>query len=128
LVARVLSTPTGWARANLHYLDGAPVSVGSLEEAIAVAAWRKRQRIELLRTIATVTAAVKPDRAAEALGRLIEEMFPEHAIERGRAVERALQIMDEERHKVYAVVPAGGAAGTRGRGKRVWRTPRPRPG
>jgi hypothetical protein len=72
---------------------------------LAIQAWRKRQRIELLRTIAIVTATVNPERATQALHRLIEEMFPEHRIERERAVERALEIMEREKERVYAVVP-----------------------
>ncbi len=63
---------------------------------MAIQAWRKRQRIELLRTIAIVTATVNPERATQALHRLIEEMFPEHRIEREKAVERALEIMERE--------------------------------
>ena len=101
----VLSSPSGWARLNLHLLDAAPVAYGSLEESLAIAAWRKRQRIELLRTIAVVTASVNPEKAGQALHRLIEEQFPEHQIEREKAVERALDIMERERSRVYSVVP-----------------------
>lgn len=101
----VLSSPTGWARLNLHFLDAAPVEYRSLEESVAIEAWKKRQRIDLLRTIAMVTAAVNPDRAAQALHRLIEEQFPEHRIERERAVERALEIMEVESRRVYSVTP-----------------------
>ena len=39
--------------------------------------------------------------------RLIEETFPEHKIEREKAVERAMEIMEDERHKVYSVAPTG---------------------
>ena len=101
----VLSSPSGWARLNLHFLDAAPVEYRSLEESLAVAAWKKRQRIELLRTIAVVTAAVNPEKAAQALHRLIEETFPEQRIEREQAVERALEIMEREKSRVYSVLP-----------------------
>lgn len=74
---------------------------------MAIAAWRKNQRIELLRTIAVVTASVNPEKAQQALMRLIEETFPEHKIEREKAVERAMEIMEDERHKVYSVAPTG---------------------
>ena len=85
---------------------------------MAIAAWRKRQRIDLLRTIATVTAAANPEKAGQALQRLIEESFPEQKIERDRAVELALEIMETERNMVYAVTPTGvdtrkGGAGSR---------------
>ena len=89
----------------MHFLDAAPVEFQSLEESLAIQAFRKRQRIELLRTIAIVTASVNPERASQALHRLIEEMFPEHQIERAKAVERALEIMEREKDRVYAVVP-----------------------
>lgn len=114
----VLSSPTGWARLNLHFLDAAPVEYGSLEESVAMEAWRKRQRVDLLRTIAVVTAAVNPDKAAQALHRLIEEQFPEHRIERERAVERALEIMDVESKRVYSVVPTDVKQGGSGRSPR----------
>lgn len=101
----MISSPVGWARLNLHLLDAAPVAFGSLEESLAIMAWKKRERIELLRTIATVTATVNPERASQALHRLIEEQFPEQRIERERAVERALEIMEREQSRVYSVVP-----------------------
>ena len=87
-------------------LDAAPVEYGSLKESVALWAWKKRERIDLLKTIAVVTAHVNPDRAAQALHRFIEEMFPEQRIERERAVERALEIMENEKQRVYSVVPA----------------------
>ena len=52
-----------------------------------------------------VTASVNPEKASQALHRLIEEQFPEHQIERERAVERALDIMEREKTRVYSVVP-----------------------
>jgi predicted CoA-binding protein len=70
-------------------------------------AWQKQQRIELLRTIAIVTASVNPDKAQQALSRLIEEMFPEHKIEREKSVERALEIMEAEKQKTYTVAAVG---------------------
>src|SRR4030095_4342339 len=73
----VLSSPSGWARAGVPFLEGAPVEYRSLEESVALWAWKKRERIDLLKTIAIVTAQVNPDRASQALHRLIEEMFPE---------------------------------------------------
>lgn len=70
-------------------------------------AWRKQQRIELYRTIAICTASVNADQAQAALRRLIEEMFPEVAKDRERAVDRAMEIMERERAKVYQVAPVG---------------------
>jgi hypothetical protein len=90
---------------NLHFLDAAPVEYRSLEESLAIQAFKKQQRIELLRTIAVVTASVNPEKASQALARLVEEMFPEQKIEREKAVERALEIMERERTRVYSVVP-----------------------
>jgi len=83
------------------------VEYDTLQESLAIAAWRKNQRIELLRTIATVTAAVNPDKAQAALRKLIEEMFPEVGSEREEAVDRAMQIMEEERKKTYNIAPVG---------------------
>ena len=67
--------------------------------------WRRRQRIDLLRTIALVVASVNPEKARQALNNLIEEQFPEQKFERNKAVEKALEIMKEERKKVFAVKP-----------------------
>jgi len=91
------------------------VEYGSLEESLAIQAWKKRQRVELLRTIAVVTAQVNPERASQALHRLIEEMFPEHKIERERAVERALDLMAREKDRVYSVVPTDQKPGAFGK-------------
>ena len=74
---------------------------------MAIAAWRKQQRIELFKTIAQVTATVNPDKAQKALRNLVEEMFPEVAKEREQAVEKAMEIMEVERQKSYAVAPVG---------------------
>ncbi|MFQ5352666.1 MAG: hypothetical protein ACE5D3_06300 [Candidatus Binatia bacterium] len=74
---------------------------------MAVAAWRKQQRIELYRTIAVVTATVNPDKAQAALQRLIEEQFPEVGKNREKAVERAMQIMEQEKNKSYSVAAVG---------------------
>ena len=71
-----------------------PVSpkYGTIQESIAIRAWRKQQRIELYKTIATVTATVNAENAQKALRNLVEEMFPEVAAERERAVEKAMEI------------------------------------
>ncbi len=74
---------------------------------MAIAAWRKQQRIELLRTIAVCTATVNPEKASNALNKLIEEMFPEVAKDRARAVDRAMEIMEKEKDKSYAIAPVG---------------------
>lgn len=92
---------------NLHLVQSAEVEYGTLQESLAIAAWRKNQRIELLRTIATVTAVVNPEKAQAALRRLIEEMFPEVGAEREEAVDRAMEIMEEERKKTYHIAPVG---------------------
>jgi hypothetical protein len=83
------------------------VPYATLQESLAIAAWRKRQRIEMYRTIALVTASVNPGKAQGALNRLIEEMFPEVGKEREDAVDRAMEIMEEEKGKAYAVAPVG---------------------
>jgi N-acetylglutamate synthase/N-acetylornithine aminotransferase len=61
----------------------------------------------MLRTIAIVTAQVAPDKAQQALHRLIEETFPEHKIDREKSVEKALAIMEKEKAQSYSVVPVG---------------------
>ena len=50
-----------------------------------------------------MVAAVNPDKAQKALSDLIEEMFPEQKFERQKSVDRALEIMEEERKKVFSV-------------------------
>ncbi|MHC4647267.1 MAG: hypothetical protein ACYTBJ_17390 [Planctomycetota bacterium] len=52
-----------------------------------------------------MVANVNPEKAQRALSNLIEEMFPEQRFERERAVERALEIMEKERKKVFLVSP-----------------------
>jgi glutamate synthase domain-containing protein 3 len=68
-------------------------------------AWRKKQRIKLLNTIAVVVATVNPEKAQKALNGLIEEMFPEVEADRQKSVDRALDIMEKERKKVFSVSP-----------------------
>lgn len=88
-------------------VQGVDVEYDTLQESLAIAAWRKQQRIELYRTIAVVTASVNPDKAQNALRKLIEEMFPEVGTEREQAVDKAMQIMEEERKKAYSVAAVG---------------------
>jgi len=78
---------------------------------MAIEAWRKQQRIELYKTIAGVTASVNPESAQKALRQLIEEMFPEVATERERAVDKALEIMEKEKDKSYKVAAVGSSLG-----------------
>ena len=108
--AGVLGSPSGWARINLHYLQGADLEYQSLAESLAIEAWRRRERIDLLRTMAVVTAAVNPEKAQQVLHKLIEAMFPEQAIEREKAVENALEIMEKEKDRVYSVSKVGAKA------------------
>lgn len=105
----------------LHLVQGTDVEYGSIQESLAITAWRKQQRIELYRTIAVCTAAVNPEKAQSALRKLIEEMFPEVGKERERAVERAMEIMEEEKQKSYSIVPVGQSLdkGSWGRMKKV---------
>ncbi|MBW2691016.1 MAG: hypothetical protein JRE57_00100 [Deltaproteobacteria bacterium] len=92
---------------NLHLVQGLDLEYGSLQEGLAIAAWRKQQRIELYRTIAVVTAAVNPEKAQASLRRLIEEQFPEVGQDREKAVDRALEIMEKEKTKTYSVAAVG---------------------
>ena len=96
---------------NLHLVKKSGVEYGTLQESIAIAAWRKLERIELLRTIAVVTAQVNPEKAQQALQRLIEESFPEVARDRERSVDRAMEIMDREKTRSYKVAPVGQSLG-----------------
>lgn len=72
---------------------------------MAIAAWRKEQRVRMLQTIATVVAHTNPQKAQEALSNLLEEMFPEVAIDKKSQVERALAIMEKESKTVYVARP-----------------------
>lgn len=72
---------------------------------MAIGAWRKLRRIELLKTIAIVTAAVNPEQAQKALNNLIEEEYPEIKEERQKSVDKALVIMKEESKKPYYIKP-----------------------
>jgi len=114
----------------LHLVQGTDVEYGSLREGLAIAAWRKQQRIELYRTIAVVTAAVNPDKAQGALRKLIEEMFPEVGKERDRAVEKAMEIMEAEKGKTYSIAPVGHSLdkGAFGRMKNVLKQKKRPPG
>jgi S-adenosylmethionine synthetase len=92
-------------------VQGADLEYGTIQESIAITAWRKQQRIDLYTTIATVTAAVNPEGAQKALRRLVEEMFPEVAKEREKAVEKAMEIMEKETKKTYKVAAVGSSLG-----------------
>ena len=70
---------------------------------MAIGAWRKLRRIELLKTIAIVTAAVNPEQAQKALNNLIEEEYPEIKEERQKSVDKALSVMKEESKKPYYI-------------------------
>lgn len=74
---------------------------------MAIAAWRKQQRIQLLQTIALVTASSNPEQAQTALRKLIEEMFPEAAKDRENFVQRGLEMMEREKSVSYSVTPVG---------------------
>lgn len=91
----------------LHLVQGTDLEYGSLQESLAIQAWRKQQRIELYRTIAVCTATVNPEKAQGALRKLIEEMFPEVGKERENAVEKAMAIMEAEKDKAYSIAPVG---------------------
>lgn len=95
------------ARVNLRLVHGSDLPYKSLQESLAIVAWRKQQRVELLRTIAVVTAAVNPEKAQEALRRLLEEQMPEVSKDRERAVERAMEIMETEKSRTYSVAAVG---------------------
>lgn len=112
----------------LHLVQGTDVEYGSLQEGLAIAAWRKQQRIDLYRTIAVCTAAVNPEKAQGALRKLIEEMFPEIGQERDKAVEKAMEIMEAEREKTYKITPVGQSLdkGSWGRMKNVLKQKRKR--
>ena len=92
---------------NLHLVQGSDLEYGSLQEGLAITAWRKQQRIDLYRKIAIVTATINPEKANKALQNLIEEMFPEVAKEREGAIENAMKIMEAEKERTYSVAPAG---------------------
>lgn len=91
----------------LHLVQGADVEYDSLQESLAIQAWRKQQRIDLYRTIAICTASVNPEKAQGALRKLVEEMFPEVGREREKAVDKAMEIMEAEKAKSYSIVPVG---------------------
>lgn len=74
-----------------------------MQEGAAILVWQKTQRVELLKTIAVVTATVDPEKAQKSLNLLIEEMFPDRKVERDRAVANALEIMEGEQKRVYNV-------------------------
>lgn len=61
-----------------------------------------------MQTIAVCTATVNPEKAQQALNRLIEEQFPEVSKDRANAVERAMAIMEKEKDRAYAVTAMGG--------------------
>ena len=50
-----------------------------LEEALLVAAYKKRQIIEVMKVKALVLAAINPDKAADAFMDYMETMLPEYA-------------------------------------------------
>lgn len=102
---------------NLRLVQGTDLPYGSLQESIAIQALRKRERIDLYRTIALCTAAANPPQSQTAIRRLIEEQFPEVGKEREDAVDRAMEIMEKEKERAYAVAPVGGSLNKGGMGR-----------
>jgi hypothetical protein len=102
---------------NLHLVQGAVAPYDSLQESIAIQAWRKMQRIDLYRTIAICTASANPAQSQQAIRRLIEEQFPEVGKEREDAVDRAMAIMEKETERAYTVAPVGGTLNKGGMGR-----------
>lgn len=104
------------------------VPYDSVQEGVAILAWQKNQRVELLKTIAGVTATVNPERAQKALNLLIEEMFPSQKLEREKAVDKALEIMESEQKRVYSIKKTGATKSAIGRkiSERLSRKPRGR--
>lgn len=92
-----------WARANIRFVQGVEVAYNSAQEGAAILTWNKHQRVELLKTIATVTATVNPEQAQKSLNLLIEEMFPSQRLGRAEAVDKALEIMESEQKRVYSI-------------------------
>ena len=78
----------------------------SAQEGAAILTWQKNQRVELLKTIAVVTASANPEKAQKALNLLIEEMFPSHQLRRKEAIDKALEIMEGEQKRIYSVKKA----------------------
>jgi S-adenosylmethionine synthetase len=113
---------------SLHLVQGTALEYGSIQEGLAITAWRKQQRIELYRTIAVCTATVNPEKAQGALRKLVEEMFPEVAKDREKAIEKAMEIMEAEKEKSYSITPVGQSLdkGTWGRMKDVLKQKRKR--
>lgn len=72
---------------------------------MAIAAWRKQQRIETLRTIAIVVAQTNPEKAQKALDDMLAETFPEIGHDRQKSVDKALKLMKEESKVVYRAKP-----------------------
>jgi len=110
-----MSSPLSWARSNIRFVHGIDVAYGSPQEGAALLVWQKNQRIELLKTIAVVTATVSPERAQKSLNLLIEEMFPSQKLQRENAVDKALEIMEGEQKRVYSVKKTQAARSAIGR-------------
>ena len=72
---------------------------------MAIAAWRKQQRISLLQTMAVVVSNTNPEKAQKVLDDLLAEMFPEIAQDRQKSVDKALLLMKEESKVVYRAKP-----------------------
>jgi hypothetical protein len=107
------------ARIHLRLVEGIDAPYKSIQESLAIEAWRKKERVDLLRTIALVTASANPEKAQDALRRLIEEQFPEVAKDRERAVDRAMEIMEKEKTRSYSVAPVGHSLSKKGPWRRI---------
>lgn len=78
-----------------------------VEEQILIAAFQKRQRIEVMKTRALITAAINPDKAYDAFMAYMGMALPEYAIMREEADKKLLRTIHGETGKVFVLEGAG---------------------
>lgn len=74
-----------------------------LEEMLLIAAWNKRQQIEMQKTSALMTAMVNPDKAYDAYSNLMKTAFPDYSRMRKMQDTKMMELFEREKTKVFVL-------------------------
>jgi len=79
-----------------------------LEEEILIATFNRRQRIEVMKTKALMTAMLNPDEAQKAFDVYLDMALPEYATMRESADDKLSRTFDSEVGKAFVLNPSQG--------------------
>lgn len=91
----------------MHFFESRiPLEYGSLQEAVAILAFKKRRQIDLLKTLVIAAASIGDlESTKKYYAQLIEEAEPEYKEIRKRRDEENVKILNQEASKEYVVKP-----------------------